>query len=97
MVVEPKMLTLPVFDMEKSVEVAHCAVEEEIAKRVSVVEPVVVGDAKMVMGAKGEVVPTPMKPLVPIVVVLVAPKEAVLAVSPPLKASAVEVALPGKR
>ena len=61
------------------------------------VEPVVVGDAKMVMGAKGDVVPTPMKPLVAIVVVLVAPKEAVLAVSPPLKFRSVEVALPGKR
>ena len=94
---EPKMVTLPVFDMEKSVEVAHCAVDEEIAKRVSVVEPVVVGEAKTVMGANGEVVPTPMKPLVAMVVVLVVPKEALDAVSPPLKFRSVEVAFPGKR
>ena len=81
MVVEPAIVTFPVFDTAKSVEVAQIPVEEEMLKSVPNCPGVVVGDADIDMSANGEVVPTPILPCPVIVVVPVAPKTAFEAVS----------------
>ena len=69
----------PVLSIAKSVEVAHCAVEDENAKRYVDVA-VDVGLVKILKSANGLVVPMPMAPVEVMVVVAVAPKYAALPV-----------------
>jgi hypothetical protein len=70
----------PVFEMLKSVEVAHVAVEDAIVKRFKLCD-VVVGDAPIAKSADGDVVPMPSRPAEVMVVVPVAPKAEVPALA----------------
>ena len=72
-----KSVVEPVFDTAKSVEVDQFPVEELMVKSMEVEFGVVVGLADMEINPVGEEVPTPILPWLVIVVVPVAPKDAV--------------------
>ena len=72
-----KSVVEPVLEMEKSVEMAHCALDDDMTKSVPVFG-VEVGDVKILSGAYGVLVPIPRAPVAVKVEVAVAPNAAVL-------------------